>query len=125
MGHIINTHGIQPDQAKIEDIEKLKRPTTKTETRTFLGMLNYFRKYMPSMSRRMAPLYNLTKQDQPEVVQWTKECEKAWLGGKNLLTTAPILIYSDYERSFEIHTEAAATAGINEMIEEILMSSNT
>ena len=50
LGHIINKHGIHATQAKIEAIENVPVPQNVTELRVFLGLLNYYNKFLRNLS---------------------------------------------------------------------------
>jgi len=47
LGFVINGNGIRPDSSKVESVLKMPRPNTVTELRSFLGMINFYRKFMP------------------------------------------------------------------------------
>ena len=50
IGHIITKNGIKPDDDKILAIKELKAPNNLKELKTFLGMINYLAKFLPSLS---------------------------------------------------------------------------
>ena len=61
LGHIISHEGIHPSPKKIEAIKKIPEPKNVTELRSFLGMVVYFAKFLPQLSKRAAPLNELLK----------------------------------------------------------------
>ena len=60
LGHIIGKDGIKVDPVKIEVIKKWPIPKTLPELRSFLGLANYFRKFILGFSTLVSPLTALT-----------------------------------------------------------------
>ena len=63
LGHIIDVDGISPDPSKTESIKKMKAPTTVTELRRFMGMINQLNKFSPHIAHLSQPLRELLKAD--------------------------------------------------------------
>ena len=59
LGHIISAEGLQPTTDKIHAIMEAPVPTDVTQLRSFLGLLNYYSKFLPQSSTLLAPLYQL------------------------------------------------------------------
>ncbi len=71
-------HGvIRPQVGKIEAIKHAERPTSKKQVRSFLGLVGWYRRFIPHFSARAVALTNLTKKDKPNKIDWTAECEGA------------------------------------------------
>ena len=64
MGYKLSTSGISPIQSKLQAIIEAPRLTNRTELKAFLGMLNYYRRFLPNLSTKLAPLYKLTEKNQ-------------------------------------------------------------
>jgi len=79
LGHEITTQGIKPQIRKISTILNLEEPTTVKQLRSFIGLINYYRDFIPRRSQVLAPLTNLTSPKIP--FQWSKSCRAAF---KNL-----------------------------------------
>ncbi|KAK2717586.1 hypothetical protein QYM36_006382 [Artemia franciscana] len=62
-GHVISSEGMQPDPDKIRAINNMPSPSCREELQTFLGMINYLAKYIPSLSTKNKKLHDLTKAD--------------------------------------------------------------
>ena len=58
-GHIIDERGLHPTKDKIIAIQEAPQPKNVTELKSFLGLLNYYSKFLPSLSSTLAPLYTL------------------------------------------------------------------
>jgi hypothetical protein len=61
LGHVISSAGIRPDPKKVLAVENWPTPTCVFDVRSFLGLANYFRRYIHDFSKHAAPLINLTK----------------------------------------------------------------
>ena len=59
LGYIIDKNGLHPSNKKVEAIKEARTPTCVTELRAFLGMLNYYGRFLPNVSTTVAPLHTL------------------------------------------------------------------
>ncbi|KAG8377434.1 hypothetical protein BUALT_Bualt08G0032500 [Buddleja alternifolia] len=76
LGHIIGHGKLQMDEAKIRAIVEWEPPTKVTELRSFLGLVNYYWRFISSYSSRAAPLIDLLKKNKPWV--WSEACQLAF-----------------------------------------------
>ena len=67
LGHILFHNGISVDPSKIKDVVEWVTPTTVKEVRGFLGLVGYYRRFVPDFSKIAKPLIELTKKDEPYV----------------------------------------------------------
>ena len=108
LGYIISAQGIQPQPEKIEAISQMEPPTTVKGVQSFMGMVNYYRQFIPNMAEISAPLTNLTKKYVR--FEWTLECQEAFEQLKQALTQAPVLAHPDLSKPYILYTDASATA---------------
>ena len=104
LGHIIGRDGIKVDPAKISCIKDWPKPKNVHELRSFLGLANYFRKFVMAYSIRTAPLTKLTGKNSKW--DWTEDCQRAFEGLKVDLTTSPVLASPDMAKKFEVVADA-------------------
>ena len=57
LGHLISCHGTRPPSAKVSAISDFLKPETVRDLRRFLGMLNFYRRFVPNAAAIQAPLY--------------------------------------------------------------------
>jgi hypothetical protein len=69
LGHIVSARGIEVDPRKIVTITEWPPPKNVRELRSFLGLANYYRRFIRDFSKLAAPLTTLTKKD--EIYRWT------------------------------------------------------
>jgi hypothetical protein len=55
LGHVISADGVSPDPAKVETIVNWPKPRSLFEVRSFLGLANYFRRYIELMRKSLRP----------------------------------------------------------------------
>ena len=92
--------GISINEENLEKMRGAKRPTTKKEVRSFLGLANYYRDHMPSFAAIAAPLSDLTKKGLPESVRWEDAQEKAFVTNlRESLVRRPILRLPDHNKT--------------------------
>jgi hypothetical protein len=61
LGHQIGTNGIKPDPENVIKVKNFPQPKTVTETRSFLGLSAYYRRFIKNFSKIAIPLFKLTK----------------------------------------------------------------
>ncbi|CAC5415146.1 Retrovirus-related Pol polyprotein from transposon 297 [Mytilus coruscus] len=108
LGHIITKEGIAVDPEKTTSVHSFAAPKNVKEVRMFLGLCNYYRKFIHSYSKILSPLNQLLHKDQQ--FKWTDECQRSVEILKTKLTSAPILVFPDFNKEFILHTDASGTA---------------
>ena len=108
LGHIINHEGIRTLPEKTEEISKIKSPRNANKVCAFLGLLNYYCRFIPAFSDLMHPIQKLLKKNVK--FEFTEECDKAFLTAKETLMRDPILYHPDPNTLWIIETDASKTA---------------
>ena len=108
LGHFISGEGIEPVPEKLESIRKMPSPKTPKEVKQFLGLIGYYRKFVPRFADIARPLTSLTKKD--IVFEWTKICEDTFQLLKLKLLEEPILKYPDPNKPYTLYTDASKVA---------------
>ncbi|CAC5407335.1 unnamed protein product [Mytilus coruscus] len=108
LGHIITKEGIAVDPEKTASVHSFAAPKNVKEVRMFLGLCNYYRKFIHNYSKITSPLNQLLHKDQQ--FKWTDECQRSVEILKTKLTSAPILVFPDFNKEFILHTDASGTA---------------
>jgi hypothetical protein len=86
VGHQISDGALHPHPDKVKEIVEAPRPNTKRQVRSFLGLVGYYRSYIPNFSTIAFPLTNLTKKNQPNTVKWGHDEEVAYRELKEAVT---------------------------------------
>lgn len=108
LGHLISNEGVKPNPSKIQAIQNYPLPKTSTEIKRFLGLLGYYRKFIPDFARVTKPLTQCLKKGAKIVLdQKYVDCFEYC---KTLLTNDPILQYPDFTKEFILTTDASNVA---------------
>ena len=101
---------------KVLCIKNIPRPITKKQLQSVLGLMGYYRSYIPHYADIALPLTSLTKHDAPQQLIWTKSQQIAFGKIKRRLSEAPILRTPDWNRPFILHTNASNFAAANRLV---------
>ncbi|CAM5167446.1 unnamed protein product [Natator depressus] len=107
LGHQVGQGTISPLQAKVDAIQKWPVPKSKKQVQSFLGLAGYYRRFVLHYSQIAAPLTDLTKKKQPNAVQWTEKCQKAFNKLKATVMSDPVLRAPDFDKPFLVSTDAS------------------
>ena len=116
LGHQVDRHGIRALPDKVEAITKAPPPKNVQELRSFLGLLNYYGKFVRNLSSILHPLNQLLKDQQKW--EWSKECAQAFQMAKDQLVSASVLTHYDPKLPIAMAADASAY-GIGAVISHI------
>lgn len=105
LGHIISKDGLKVDPKKTAAVTSWPVPKDVSHVRSFLGLANYFEKFIRNYAMMVTPLTDLTRKDRAWL--WTPECQKAFEAVKAALSTAPVLSLPDFTKPFEMVCDAS------------------
>lgn len=110
LGHEISKNGVEPDRTKITSVTNHPAPKNQKELQKFLGLVQWFRRFVPSLAKTANPLYKLLQKN--TIFEWREEEENAFQKLKTALTEAPILRFPSFEKEdeFQVITDASNTA---------------
>jgi hypothetical protein len=108
LGHVISDKGIAPDEDKTESIKERKHPTNVKELQSFLGICNYYRKFIKNFADIAAPLYKLIRNE--VVWEFKEEQIQAFKTLKEKLCTYPVLRQPDMKKTFKLYCDASHIA---------------
>jgi hypothetical protein len=104
LGHIVSRDGISVCPDKVTAVKEFPAPNNVKELRSFLGLANYYRKFIESYSKTTSVLTKLLQKNVE--YNWTTECQSAFDELKEKLTQAPVLAFADYNFQFILTTDA-------------------
>ncbi|CAI7765101.1 unnamed protein product [Closterium sp. NIES-53] len=108
LGHIISAEGVEKDPKKIATIQAWHAPTNLTELQSFLGFINYVRRFILDMVKLTAPLTYLLRKGVEYT--WGEKEQAAFSALKQILCSLPVLHIADPHRPFELITDASGIA---------------
>lgn len=116
LGHILQKNTITPLKDNLKSIKDFSVPQNRKQIRQFLGKINFYGKYIPSVSILLDPLHRLLRKDERFI--WTEQCEYAFQKVKDYLSSRPILAIYDPQAQILIYTDASAI-GIGAVFKQI------
>jgi len=116
LGHVLSKDGVSVDESKVSLIQNFPVPQNSTQLRSFLGISNYYRKFIKHFSIKTANLRSLLKRDAKFVWNSAHQTEFDFL--KQALTSAPILAFPNMQRDFILTTDAC-TSGIAYILSQL------
>ena len=105
LGYMVDKNGVHISSSKTAAIEKLKRPENQKDLKSFLGMLNYYSKFVKNYASILAPLYELLRKNVEW--KWTKERENAFLLIKKKLASSEVLTHYRSELPLKLSVDAS------------------
>ncbi|GFS03047.1 Pol polyprotein [Elysia marginata] len=109
LGHKVTPNGITPIPKKVKAITEFPKPNDKKALQRFLGMLNYYHRFLPGIAKRLAPLTEATK-SRSKVTTWTDDCQTAFEAAKSSLASATLLNHPDPKSETRLSTDASDSA---------------
>ena len=112
LGYGINKNGTKPLPEKVETIKNFPKPKNQKELRRFLGMFNFYRKFVPNAAYLQKPLNNLLKNTKRKdtIINWTKDAEDNLVRMKNALAEAVLLSHPVEGAKLSISVDASDVA---------------
>ena len=93
LGHIIDATGLHKSPDKMCAIVNAPLPTNTRQLRSFLGLINYYARFVPNLCTLLHPLNGLLHKDIKW--EWSKECDEAFRKAKEQLSSKSILTHYD------------------------------
>ena len=106
LGHIISREGIMPLPDRLQAILKAPLPKCAQELRSFLGFINYYRRFVPNLSSILAPLNDLLRVGAKW--QWSDGCSKAVETARKQLAAAKPLVHFNPSLPIQLATDASS-----------------
>ena len=112
LGHQVDKHGIRPLEEKVDAVRHFPRPTSQKKLRQFLGLVNFYHRFIPGCARILQPLHSLltgsSKSDR--CLAWTTDAETAFTRVKEALAEATLLVHPQSDAPTCLITDASDTA---------------
>ena len=90
LGHRVTTSGILPLPDRVAVLQDYKVPETKAALQRFLGMINYYHRFMPKIAGGLKPLHSACS-GRGQTIEWSADCQVAFDTAKSALAAATLL----------------------------------
>ena len=104
LGHVVSKDGIRPNSRKLSVFKQMLPPTNVKSLQRFLGVLNWFRKFMPNVSELTHPLNKLLHKGTPW--SWSTECQTAFEKLKDSLSEDTLIALPQFGKPYIIVVDA-------------------
>ena len=108
LGHVISGESLKPDPVKLDAVQEWPPPTNLKQLRSFLGFLNYYRRFIHNYAKKARPLNDLTCTNTPWT--WGKPQQDAFDLLKDAMLSNPVLAHPDQTKPFLLETDASNVA---------------
>jgi hypothetical protein len=108
LGHYLSSRGIKVIHERVEAIRVFPRPHNLRSLRRFLDMANFYARFIPRFSEKVAPLHGLKRKGARFV--WGTDQQASFDSLKRALSEAPVLQIPDFEKEFVLVTDASDVA---------------
>ena len=90
----MSKNGSAPTQAKVEVIQNFPQPSTIKGLQEFLGMINFYHRFLPNIASILSPLYGALKSSKPQQeISWSHQMKQAFVAAKCALVNATVLAH--------------------------------
>jgi len=115
LGVVIGPNGIEIEKEKVNGVLSWPRPKTVRDVRKFLGLANYYKRFIKDFAQVARPMNVLMQKD--EKWQWKEPQQKAFDKLKQVFTTKPVLVAPNLDKEFRVEADASnyATGGVLSM----------
>lgn len=110
LGYHVDASGIRPMESKVEAVRDFPQPTTQRKLREFLGLVNFYRRFIPKGATLLRPLNLLLARSAPKTLVLTEDATSAFSSVKNILADATLLVHPQPGASTCIMTDASEAA---------------
>jgi hypothetical protein len=105
LGHIISKEGIKIDPSRVEGILKINTPRSKKEVQSFLGKVNFLRRFILNLAEIIKHITSMLMKGNE--IKWNPEARRLFEDIKVVLTKAPILANPDFTKDFILFSFAS------------------
>jgi hypothetical protein len=109
LGHKVSSAGVRPLPAYMDTVDKFPKPTCIKELQTFLGLVNFYRKFLPAIAHTLRPLTDALRGSRKgtEVVQWSGAMDNAVVSAKQALAKATLLAHPAADATLALAVDAS------------------
>ena len=100
LGHRVGGNKLEPNPELVSKILSAGRPITKKQLQSFLGLVGYYRKFVPNFAAIAAPLTDLTRKGTPNQLEWGVAQDSAFRTLRYFVGHPPVLQLPDFRKEF-------------------------
>ncbi|XP_054257058.1 uncharacterized protein K02A2.6-like [Macrosteles quadrilineatus] len=105
LGHTIDENGLKKNSEKVKAIIEAEKPRNVNQLRSFIGMANYYNKFIPRLAEKLYPLNKLLQKGQR--FEWSQECENSFINVKKHIANDNTLAHYNPKLPLILSTDAS------------------
>ena len=121
LGHSVSAAGITPLLSRVEAIRQFPQPSTQKQLRQYLGMVNFYHRFIPQAAAKLAPLSALLKaprRGSSTAITWSPESTAAFDNSKRALAEAALLVFPRSSIPTRLQVDASEVA-VGSILEQL------
>ncbi|XP_059096674.1 uncharacterized protein LOC131891166 [Tigriopus californicus] len=114
LGHLVNGSGASPLPSKVAAIRDFPKPSTVRSLQEFIGMINFYRRFLPRVAKILQPLYRILSDTGKAAckaskapLNWNPQSMEAFTAAKNALADATLLVHQDPNAELALTTDTS------------------
>ncbi|KAL6455440.1 hypothetical protein MHYP_G00004880 [Metynnis hypsauchen] len=119
LGHVIDSEGLHKASSKVKAIVDAPAPQNVSQLRSFLGLLNYYGKFIKNLATMLKPLHELLCQGKQW--KWTEQCNQAFIKAKEALLKSKVLTHFNPKLPLQLACDASPY-GVGAVLSHIMPS---
>ncbi|XP_017575179.2 uncharacterized protein K02A2.6-like [Pygocentrus nattereri] len=117
LGHVIDSQGLHKAPSKVKAIMEAPAPQNVSQLRSYLGLLNYYGRFVLNLASLLKPLHQLLCQD--KAWKWTDKCAQAFAKTKRALLKSEVLTHFDPDLPLQLACDVSPY-GVGAVISHIM-----
>ena len=107
LGYSLGENKLAPLEDRVKAIQELPLPMTKSQLRSFMGTMNFYRQFIPDFAKQASSLTDMLRKGCPNKLSWSPTLVENFEALKRTLTKQPILRLPNLEKTFYLRTYAS------------------
>lgn len=112
LGQEVSAAGVSPLPSKLKEIINIDKPATKVQMQRYLGMVNFYHRFLPAIAKTLGPLHALVAaaKSPKSPLEWTSDAEEAFRRSKEKMRSPSLLAHPRFDEQLVLTTDASDAA---------------
>ena len=119
LGHHVSAAGISPLPERVAAVSNFPPPKNRKDIQRFLGMINFYRRFLPGLASVILPLTNSLAGKVSKTFEWSNEMNNSFLSAKRALASAAILVHPISKAKIQL-TVDASNSHVGGVLEQVV-----
>lgn len=105
LGYVIDKEGLRKNMSKVDAIVKMSDPKNVTQVKAFVGMVNYYAKFISNLAKKLSPLYKLLQKNVE--FKWNDDCKNSMEEIKREIVSDNCLVHFNPDLKIKLACDAS------------------